>query len=41
MNGIGEFSGRVYMVMRSSGHIRLKQTLEELKYVLHHRLRLQ
>jgi hypothetical protein len=41
MPGIGEFSGRVFMVMRTSGHIRLKPALEGLEYVLHHRLGLQ
>jgi hypothetical protein len=41
MLGIGEYSGRPSMVMRSSGHISLEPTLEGPEYVLHHRLRLQ
>jgi hypothetical protein len=40
MLGIGEYSGRQSMVMRSSGHINLEPTLEGPEYVLHHRLRL-
>jgi hypothetical protein len=41
MLGIGEYSGRLSMVMRSSGHISLEPTLEGPEYVLHCRLRLQ
>jgi hypothetical protein len=40
MLGIGEYSERRSMVMRSSGHISLDPTLEGPEYVLHHRLRL-
>jgi hypothetical protein len=40
MLGIGEYSGRLSMVMRSSGHVSLEPTLEGPEYVLHHRLRL-
>jgi hypothetical protein len=40
MLGIGEYSGRRSMVMRSSGHISLEPTLEGPECVLHHRLRL-
>jgi hypothetical protein len=41
MLGIGEYSGRLSMVIRSSGHISREPTLEGPEYVLHHRLRLQ
>jgi hypothetical protein len=34
MLGIGEYTGRLSMVMRSSGHISLEPTLEKPEYVL-------
>jgi hypothetical protein len=34
MLGIGEYTGRLSMVMRSSGHISLEPTLEGPEYVL-------
>jgi hypothetical protein len=38
MLGIGEYSGHLSMVMRSSEHISLEPNLEGPEYVLHHRL---
>jgi hypothetical protein len=38
MLGIGEYSGRLSMVMHSSGHISIEPTLEGPEYVLHHTL---
>jgi hypothetical protein len=38
MLGIGEYSGRQSMVMRSSGHISLEPNLKGPEYVLHHRI---
>jgi hypothetical protein len=40
MLGIGEYSGRLSMVMRSSGHMSLEPTLEGPEHVLHLSLRI-